>query len=492
MIREGRLGRHLDERVAPYVASTDFDINILTFDLFNDMAHVIMLAEAKIIGRDEAGRILKGLKDIYESRDDVKLEPDAEDVHLAIEEILTKKIGDVAGKMHTARSRNDQVACDLRMWLREEVNSLSSLIIEFASILLEKASKHADTIMPGYTHLQRGQPTTLGHQLVAHADAILRDLERLEDSYARINLNPLGAGAFAATSFPIARKRTTQLLGFDGVAENSMDAVAARDFILELQACLSITMTGLARIAEEIILWTTSEFGFAELSDEVATTSSIMPQKKNPDVLELLRARSGKVSGNLLASLAITKGLPMGYNRDFQELNPLLSDSIKTAKYSLAVLGKVVKDLGINEARMREACLENFITATDLADMIVREKNIPFRKAHQIVGAAVAKAVKEGLKSINSKMLDDAASNVMGSRLNLSDDSVKAALSPVVAVESRVVLGGPAPKEVKRMIATRKQGLLRRRADLKDRARRIESARKMLLSTVHKMAGAGA
>ncbi|MEE9594186.1 MAG: lyase family protein, partial [Candidatus Hydrothermarchaeales archaeon] len=223
MIREGRLGKEINEEVASFVASTDFDINILAFDLFNDMAHVIMLAEREIIGRDEAGKILKGLKEIYDSMDVIKIEGE-EDVHVAIEEMLTEKIGDTAGKMHTARSRNDQIACDLRIWLRAEVNNLSSLVMECTSILLEKAAHHVNTLMPGYTHLQKGQPTTLGHHLVAHADAIIRDLSRLEGVYTRINLNPLGAGALATTTFPLDRKRTKQLLGFDGIIENSMDA----------------------------------------------------------------------------------------------------------------------------------------------------------------------------------------------------------------------------------------------------------------------------
>lgn len=486
MIREGRLGKQVDEKVAFFVASTDFDLNILNFDLLNDMAHVIMLSEAKIIARDEEKQILNGLKKIYDSRSAIKLEKELEDVHLAIENMLTRRIGEAAGKMHTARSRNDQIACDLRMWLREEVNSICSLIIEFASVLLEKAGKHVDTIMPGYTHLQRAQPTTLGHHLVAHVDSILRDLERFENSYVRINMNPLGAGAFATTSFPISRERTTKLLGFDGVVENSMDAVASRDFILEFQACISIMLADITRLAEELILWTTSEFGFAELSDEVATTSSIMPQKKNPDILELMRARSGKVLGNLVSSISIAKALPMSYNRDFQELNPIVLDSIKTAKYSLAVLGKVVRDLRIDEGKLMKACGEDFITATDLADMLVKEKNIPFRKAHQIVGALAARAGKKGIAGIDSEMLDDAAVRIIGRRLNLKEQLLKNALSPRAAVESRRVLGGPAPDEVKRMIVSRRQELVRRRADLNNRIRKIESARKLLLSTVDK------
>ncbi len=482
------MGKEIDEEVASFVASTDFDINILAFDLFNDMAHVIMLAEREIIGRDEAGKILKGLKEIYDSIDVIKIEGE-EDVHVAIEEMLTEKIGDTAGKMHTARSRNDQIACDLRIWLRVEVNNLSSLVMECISILLEKAAYNVNTLMPGYTHLQKGQPTTLGHHLVAHADAIIRDLSRLEGVYTRINLNPLGACALATTSFPLDRKRTKQLLGFDGIIENSMDAVATRDFILELQACLSILLADISRIAEEIIMWTSSEFGFAELSEDMASTSSIMPQKKNPDAMELIRARTGRVFGNLVSSLAIMKALPMSYNRDLQELNPLAIDSIKIAKFSLAVLGNAVNELEIDKKRMMETCMEDFITATDLADMIVKEKKVPFRKAHQIVGAVVSRAIenKVTLEAVDSKMIDDVATSVIGKPLNLREDSIKTALSPEVAVESRSVLGGPAPKEVKRMIASRKRELVRRRGDLNNRVKKIESANKLLLSTVDKM-----
>jgi argininosuccinate lyase len=487
MIREGRLSEKIDKEVASYVASIDFDINILTYDLLNNMAHVVMLAEQQIIKGDEAGIMLKGLMQLYETRNAIKLEG-AEDVHLAIEKILTEKIGELAGKVHTARSRNDQIACDLRMLLRKEINFLCSLIIEFESILLEKAAKHVNTVMPGYTHLQRGQPTTLGHHLVAHADAVLRDLNRFEDAYKRINLNPLGAGAFATTSFPIDRKRTTQLLGFDGLIENSMDAVAARDFILESQSCISILLSNISKLADEIVLWTSSEFGFMELSDDIATTSSIMPQKKNPDALELMRARAGRVFGNLVSSMSILKSLPMSYNRDLQELNPLVIDSIDIAKRSLVILGKAIRGLKINEERMMEVC-DNFTTATDLADLIAREKKIPFRTAHRIVGALVARAVGKGIKEkdIDSKMLDDVAMSLIGTRLKLREESIRKALSPTEAVKSRVVSGGPAAIEVKRMIASRKRELVRRRADLNNRIKRIERAEKLLLSTVDKL-----
>jgi len=488
MIREGRLGKEIDDEVACFVASTGFDINILAIDLFNDMAHVIMLSEKEIISKAEAGKILAGLKKIYDSIDEIKIEGE-EDVHIAIEDMLTDQIGDVAGKMHTARSRNDQIACDLRILLRAEVNNISSLLMEFISILLEKAADHVDTIMPGYSHLQKGQPTTLGHHLVAHADGVLRDLGRLEDAYARINLNPLGAGALATSSFPVDRKRTMQLLGFDGIIENSMDAVASRDFILEMHSCLSLLMANITRIAEEIILWTTSEFGFAELSDEMASTSSIMPQKKNPDALELIRARSGRVFGNLVSSLSIVKALPMSYNRDLQELNPIVMNSIRTTKDSLVIIGNAVKELDIDKQRMMDACVKDFVTATDLADMIVKEKKIPFRKAHQVVGALVARALENGIsmEGIDSKMLDDIAEGTIGTTLGLRNDSIETALSPDVAVKSRNVLGGPAPTEVKRMITSRKHDLVGKQGDLNSKVKKIENAKKLLLSTVDKM-----
>ncbi|MEE8167351.1 MAG: argininosuccinate lyase [Candidatus Hydrothermarchaeales archaeon] len=488
MIREGRLGKSVDKEVLEYISSLKFDRNILTYDLIEDMAHVVMLAETSIVGAEDASKILRGLMEIY-GRSGGVLKPSYEDVHLAVEGELTKRIGAAAGKMHTARSRNDQIACDLRLWLRDEVNQISSSITTLITALLDKASENTETIMPGYTHLQRGQPTTLGHHLLAHCDAFLRDIERLDDAYKRTNLSPLGACALATTSFPIDRNRTVELLGFDGLVENSMDAVSSRDFLLEVHSVLSILMLHVSRLAGELILWSSSEFGFVELSNDLASTSSIMPQKKNPDILEIMRARSSKVQGNLFSCLSISN-LPMAYNRDLQELNPIILDSLMMAREALPLLGKVIAGLKVNAENMLEAC-SNFIVATELADLIVREKNIPFRQAHKLVGAVVAKAVKEGVLpgEIDAKFLDEVSKNTLGKPLRLENKHIEAALSPKKAVEAKVAVGGPSSKEVTRMISARRGVLKENERSLKGRIQRIEKSREQLLSTAKKLAG---
>ncbi|MEE9474869.1 MAG: argininosuccinate lyase, partial [Candidatus Hydrothermarchaeaceae archaeon] len=358
MIRKGRLGSAFDADVASYSSSLEFDKNIASYDILGDMAHTIMLYESKIIKKTEAKKILSGLLKIYKDSDQLRFGPQTEDIHMAVETKLIKNIGNVGGKLHTARSRNDQVVLDLRMWERDEIFEVSRLLISLKSTLLKLCKGHTETVLPGYTHMQRAQPTTLAHHLLSYVDAFMRDSDRLSDAYPRINLSPLGACAFASTSFPVDTKKTAGLLGFDGVMENTMDAVGSRDFITEMLSCLAIIEANVSRLASELILWSTIEFGFIELGDEFASTSSIMPQKKNPDVLEIMRARASRVSGNLVAGLSMVRGLSNSYNRDFQELSPLLYDSLKITKESLFVLEKIVKTMRVNKGRMAKACDE--------------------------------------------------------------------------------------------------------------------------------------
>ena len=485
MIRKGRLGSAFDADVASYSSSLEFDKNIAGYDILGDMAHTIMLYESKIIKETEAKKILSGLLKIYKDSDQLRFGPQTEDIHMAVETKLIKNIGNVGGKLHTARSRNDQVVLDLRMWERDEIFQVSRLLISLKSTLLKLCKGHTETVLPGYTHMQRAQPTTLAHHFLSYVDAFMRDSDRLSDAYPRINLSPLGACAFASTSFPVDTKKTAGLLGFDGVMENTMDAVGSRDFITEMLSCLAIIEANVSRLASELILWSTIEFGFIELGDEFASTSSIMPQKKNPDVLEIMRARASRVSGNLVAGLSMVRGLPNSYNRDFQELSPLLYDSLKITKESLFVLEKIVKTMRVNKGRMAKACDEGFITATELADLLVKEKGMPFRTAHQIVGRVAKIAIKENKRpsKIDSKFLG----KVTGWPKGIADSKIKDALSPHTVVKAKNVPGGPAPKECKRAITAKTQAISRREKELKGRIKKVKDSKALLLKTAQKL-----
>lgn len=492
MIRGGRIGEEVDEGVAEYTSSLDFDKGIFEYDLLNDMAHVVMLTERGIIKKGDAAEILNALKELLEGEiGRLELDPKKEDIHMVIEDYLTVKIGEVAGKMHTARSRNDQVATDLRMKVRDEVNSTIRCIIDLIRVLLEKSAENIETVMPGYTHLQHAQPTTLGHHYLAYVDALLRCVGRLEEAYNRINLCPLGSAALATTSFDIDRERTAELLGFDAVLENSEDATSTRDFMLEVMSDLSILMIEISRVLEEMILWSSFEFGFIELDDKFASTSSIMPQKKNPDVAEIMRARTSRVLGNLVSTLSSIKSLPYAYSRDLQEVSPLAFDSFEIVDDSLRILTSTLKTIKVNKGRMKELCDANFSTATELADLIVKERGVPFRTAHKIVGNIVSKAIKNGMttKDIDSKFLDSISIDVMGSKLKIKDGKIKEALDPVESIKGKAVIGGPAPDEVGRMIKTRKKEISEKESRLNERVEKIETSKEGLLDLVRKIAG---
>ncbi|MFQ5801013.1 MAG: argininosuccinate lyase, partial [Candidatus Hydrothermarchaeales archaeon] len=433
MIREGRLGKGFDENVAAFTSSIEFDTELFEYDILGDMAHLVMLHEQGIVEKEDAKKILAVLKVLFDKGiKSIELDPGLEDIHMAIEAHIINEVGEVGGRLHTARSRNDQVACDLRMKAREEINILSKAVIGLLVSLLEVAEKNTLTIMPAFTHLQHAQPTTLAHHLLSYVNSLSRGLDRLEEAYKRVDLCPLGAAAVTTTSFPIDREHTAKLLGFEGILENSMDAVSSRNYMVETASVASLLSLDISRIAEELILWSTQEFSFIEVSDSFASTSSIMPQKKNPDILEIIRARTGATIGGLVSLLTMARSLPQSYNRDLQELSPVFFGSINNVTTSLTLISKVIETIKVNEEKMNAACQRDFSTATELADVIVRKKKLPFRTAHQIVGAAVSKAIQQGISAseITSKFLDEVAVSITGKKMGLSEEQVTSAMTP--------------------------------------------------------------
>ncbi len=447
-----RLTSGMDKDVARFISSMDVDRWIFEPDILVNKAHVMMLCEQNIVSKEDCSSILRAL-DTIKKGGFTSLDATLEDVHVAIESKVIELAGEAGSRMHTAKSRNDEVATCIRIALREEILEMMRELIALRKVLLNVADKNTSTIMPGFTHLQHAQPTTLAHHLIAHADAFKRDFDRIVDAYARVNLCPLGAGAFASTGFPINRERVAQLLGFDSLIENSMDAVSTRDFAIECIATFANTMVDLSRIAEEFILWSTPEFDFIELDDRYASTSSIMPQKKNPDALELIRAKTGSVGGELQSVLSICKALPYSYNRDLQEVTPHLIKATSTLRSSLRIMTGIIDTMQVKSDKMAAATHAGFITATELADTIVRETDIPFRTAHQVVGTLARSGQKPTLDQI-----DVASKKVTGkklSELGLTQASLDKALDPEQSIQIRCIRGGPAPKETIRMTKDR-------------------------------------
>jgi len=485
-MREGRLGR-ADPEAVRYTSSLSFDRALFECDVLNDMAHVVMLIEEKIIPREDGARVLGALKELLEKGvGALKLGEDFEDIHEAIEDHIISRAGDAGARMHTARSRNDQVACDLRMLVRGETAKAIAAVLDICATLSLAARETAETVMPGYTHLQHAQPTTMGHHFLAWNDVLMRCASRMEGALKRCNLSPLGSCALAGTSFSINRQRTAQLLGFDGIVENSEDAVASRDFLLEALSNTAMLMVETSRIMEELIIWSSSEFKFIELSDELSSTSSIMPQKKNPDIIELARARTGVAIGNLSSGLSILKSLPYSYNRDLQELSPLVLRSFELSTATLRILDRTLKTVKINKIKMLSTCASGFATATDLADLLVRDYNLPFRKAHQVVGRMVSKAMDAGmpLENVDPALLDSAAGEVIGEPLKLDAEKLKLALDPMASVSSRVSAGAAAPGEVKRMAKERSKEIEAGKRGLQNFNSKLERAREDLKKAV--------
>ena len=450
-LRAGRLGKKMSEDAATFTSSLEFDKYIFEADIECNKAHTTMLSQQDIIESSTAQEILEALDDLKkEGIDALDLDPSVEDIHMALENYVTAKIGKKAGFMHTAKSRNDQVATDLRIVLKQKIIEIQIDILDFIEGLVDLASEHTETVIIGYTHLQHAQPTTFAHHLMAYAHSLKRDYERLKDTYKRVNINPLGSAAMTTTSFPINREITTEILGFDSYMENSMDAVSSRDFIAETVFDLSMLLTTTSKICEEMVLWSTHEFGLITISDEFSSTSSIMPQKKNPDVAEIARAKSAVLYGELNTILTILKAIPYTYNRDLQEITPHLWNSVETAHSTLNIVKDMVLNIKINKERGLELAGANFATATDLADVIVREKQIPFRIAHKIVGRMVTDAISNNMKpeDIDADFLDKITEDITGSPLELSNDLISKALDPLENVKMRKVPGGPSPEMV--------------------------------------------
>jgi argininosuccinate lyase len=450
----GRFTHAVDPRVKAFTASVSFDKRLAPYDIQGSIAHARMLGACGIVSKTDAAAIERGLtrirREIETGR--FKWSIEDEDVHLNIERRLIALVGEAGKRLHTARSRNDQVATDTRLWLRAEIDEIRRLIVTLMRALLSQATRHAALVMPGFTHLQVAQPVTFGHHLLAYVEMLERDRDRLADCRRRVNRLPLGAAALAGTSFPIDRAGVARALGFDTVSENSLDAVSDRDFALEFCACASIAMVHLSRLAEEIVLWASPRFGFVRLPERYCTGSSIMPQKKNPDVPELVRGKSGRVFGALVALLALMKGQPLAYNRDNQEDKEPLFDAVDTLKDCLAVFAGLVSGLAPVPRAMRAAVLEGHATATDLADYLVR-KGVAFRDAHEAVGRAVREAERAG---VDIAALPLSALKRISPRIGAD---VKRVLSPEGSVAARDHVGGTAPAQVRAAAARAKKRL---------------------------------
>lgn len=437
----GRFSQETDLLANKFQASISFDQRLYRHDIQGSIAHAKMLASCGIISADESKQIVEGLKQVLldiESGRSV-LSEEQEDIHLNIEYLLTQKIGKVGEKLHTARSRNDQVALDLRLYLREEILTLMTSVDKLIAKFLTLAEQHQSTIMPGYTHLQRAQPITLGHHLCAYASMLMRDLERLRDTFDRVNQCPLGAGALAGTTLPIDRQMVANQLGFSGLIANTLDAVSDRDFIVEFLSSVSILMMHLSRFSEELILWASAEFAFVEIDDAFATGSSMMPQKKNPDIAELIRGKTGRVYGHLLGLLTTLKGLPLAYNKDLQEDKEGLFDAIDTVLGCVTVLTQMLNHLRFNKQHMYGQASQGFACATDVAEYLVA-RGIPFREAHAVVGKIVAYALKTNR---DLSQLD------LGEWRQFSpvfNEDIFQVIKVETAVNRRRTIGGPAPE----------------------------------------------
>ncbi|KML16448.1 argininosuccinate lyase [Bacillus sp. LK10] len=439
----GRFQKTPEKWVDEFGASIHFDKQLVKEDLTGSLAHASMLNKCGIIGDEEAVAIKDGLNTLMKKAeaDELDFSVDYEDIHLNLEKMLIDEIGPLGGKLHTARSRNDQVATDMHLYLNNQVEHIIELISSFQTVLVEKAEQHVETIFPGYTHLQRAQPISFAHHMLAYFWMLERDKARFQDSLKRINVSPLGCGALAGTTFPIDREYTAELLGFDHIYENSLDGVSDRDFILEFLSNSSLVMMHLSRLCEEIILWCSQEFKFIELDDTYATGSSMMPQKKNPDMAELIRGKTGRVYGNLMGLLTIMKGLPLTYNKDLQEDKEGMFDTVKTIAGSLQIFTGMIQTMTVNEDVMKKATKEDFSNATEVADYLAK-KGMPFREAHEIVGKLVYTCIQKGI------YLSDLPFETFTEASGLFEQDIYTVLDPYVAVEKRTSAGGTGFKQI--------------------------------------------
>jgi len=443
----GRFEKATDSLVDDFNSSIRFDSRMYRQDIMGSIAHAGMLGQQGIISLEDSKLIKSTLLDILEDIEDgkVSFEIDAEDIHMNIEKLLISKIGDVGKRLHTARSRNDQVALDIRMYLLEQITEVKAMLCGLEETLLTLASQHLDTIMPGYTHLQRAQPITFSHHLMAYFEMFKRDLERLHDCYGRTNVMPLGSGALAGTTYPLDREMVAKELGFAAITQNSLDGVSDRDFCIELASVLSIVMMHLSRFSEELILWSTAEFSFVEMDDAFSTGSSIMPQKKNPDVAELVRGKTGRVYGSLITLLTVMKSLPLAYNKDMQEDKEAIFNCLDTVKMCLPVFTKMLSTIKVKKENMYKAAGGGFSNATDVADYLVK-KGLPFRSAHEVVGKMVLYCINQ------NKAIDELTLPELKQFSDIIEDDVYGEISLETCVSMRNIPGGPSKIQVTKAI----------------------------------------
>ena len=450
----GRFSKDTNKLVEDFHSSISFDQKLYHWDIVGSKAHVRMLGDVGVITKEEAAQIIAGLDEILAEIENgqVVFDPAAEDIHMNIEVLLTEKIGAVGKKMHTGRSRNDQVAVDVRMYLRDEVEHTKSLLLELLTAVVDIAEEHKETVIPGYTHLQRAQPVSFAHHLLAYGEMLKRDITRLEDCQQRMDVLPLGSGALAGTTFPLDREQVAAELGFSQVCLNSMDGVSDRDFILEYMSAASISMMHLSRFCEEIILWSSQEFHFIDLDDGYSTGSSIMPQKKNPDVAELMRGKTGRVYGNLMGLLTTMKGLPLAYNKDMQEDKEGLFDTVDTWQKCLLVFTPMLRTMTVKKDNMLQAAKGGFTNATDLADYLVR-KGVPFRDAHAIVGKMVAECLDRQIS------LDEVSLEEYQQHHPAIEEDIYEAISVYTCMAMRNTIGGPSVAQTTATIAADREFL---------------------------------
>ncbi len=450
----GRFTKETNQLVEEYTASIAYDQTLAEEDIEGSLAHVQMLGECGIISKEDAAQIKAGLDKVRQKirNGDVDFSVSDEDIHMNIERMLIEEIGPVGGKLHTGRSRNDQVATDMHLYLKRKTNEVIRLLEKVQEALLKQAKEHVRTILPGYTHLQRAQPVSLAHHLLAYFWMFERDKERLRDSLKRVDLLPLGAGALAGTTFPIDRERVAELLNFAGVYPNSMDAVSNRDFILEFLSDASILAMHMSRLSEELVIWSSQEFQFVELDDSFCTGSSIMPQKKNPDVAELLRAKPGRIFGHLIGLLTVLKGLPLAYNKDLQEDKEGMFDTVTTLDGALRLLAPMIETMQVRADNMKRAVREDYSNATDMADYLVT-KGMPFREAHEVIGKTVLYAIE------HQKYLLDLTLDEYKQFSPLFEEDIFEVLQPERVVGARKSVGGTAPEQVEQQIQLAEQKL---------------------------------
>jgi argininosuccinate lyase len=450
----GRFNEPVSELVKQYTGSIDFDQRLAKWDIQGSLAHAQMLHEAGLLSAEDVAAIKQGMAEIEAEikAGQMAWSLDLEDVHMNIERRLTDKIGDAGKRLHTGRSRNDQVATDIRLWLRDEISTIQNLIQALQAALVDLADENADVVMPGFTHLQVAQPVSFGHHMLAYVEMLGRDFERMADCRGRVNRMPLGAAALAGTTYPIQRETTARLLGFEAICQNSLDAVSDRDFAIEFTAAASLVMLHLSRLSEELIVWMSPRFGFIDIADRFCTGSSIMPQKKNPDVPELVRGKSGRVIGHLMGLITLMKSQPLAYNKDNQEDKEPLFDTVDTLIDTLRIYADMMRGVTVKPENMRAAVLQGFATATDLADYLVK-KGLPFRDSHEVVALAVRHA-----DSLNAD-LSDLPLQALQTFSGLIDADVYEVLTPEGSLNARNHLGGTAPAQVRAQVA-RWRGLL--------------------------------